>query len=79
MSGRAPRAARLQRQCNAFNARWPVGQRVTVRKDGGDGIETVTRSAAEVLSEHTAVIWLEGISGCYLLDRVTPIANGSSV
>lgn len=65
--------AALQGQCDDFNSRYPVGQRVTVRMDAGDGVSTVTRSRAEVLSGHSAVIWLENISGCYLLDRVTPM------
>jgi hypothetical protein len=65
----------LQRQCDAFNERYPVGQAVTLRKDGGDGIDTRTRSAAQVLSGHTAVIWLEGVAGCYLLDRVAPVTT----
>lgn len=64
-----------QRQCDQFNARYPVGQRVTLRKDGGEGVVTVTRSKAEVLSGHSAVIWLEGVAGCYLLDRVTPLVG----
>ncbi len=59
-------------QADTWNAKWPVGTPVYVRKDGGDIQETFTRSAATVLSGHSAVIWLEGISGCYLLDRVTP-------
>lgn len=67
-----PNAAALQRQCDEFNAACPVGHPVTVRKDAGQMVGTVTRSPAEVLSGHSAVIWLEGISGCYLLDRVTP-------
>lgn len=66
-------AAALQKQCDTFNAAWPVGSTVVVRMDCGDGVQTVTRSEAEVLSGHTAVVWLEKISGCYLLDRVTPI------
>lgn len=65
----------LQRQVDDFNARWPVGQKVSVRKDAGEGTLTTTRSRAEVLSGHSAVIWLDGISGCYLLDRVTPIVD----
>jgi hypothetical protein len=65
-------------QVNAFNSRYPVGQRVSVRKDGGDGVITTTRGPAFVLSGHSAVIWLEGISGCYLLDRVTPIVGGDA-
>lgn len=68
-----PDPAALQRQCDAFNARYAIGQPVTVRKDDGSGVNTTTRAAAEVLGGHSAVIWLEGITGCYLLDRVTPI------
>lgn len=68
---RSPNAKALQRQCDIFNARVPVGSSVDVVKDRGEVIQTVTRSHAIVLSGHTAVIWLEGISGCYLLDRVT--------
>jgi hypothetical protein len=73
-----PSTAALQEQCDRFNARYPVGQKVTVRKDDGEGVSTVTRSKAEVLSGHSAVIWLDGISGCYLLDRVTPVVGGAS-
>lgn len=75
MSRRPPSAKVLQKQVDDFNARYAVGQRVSVRKDGGDGAITTTRAAAEVLSGHSAVIWLDGISGCYLLDRVTPITG----
>jgi hypothetical protein len=71
-----PNPAKLQAQCDAFNARYPVGQKVSVRKDDGAGSITVTRSKAEVLSGHSAVVWLVDISGCYLLDRVTPITEG---
>jgi len=67
--------AALQRECDQFNERFPVGQRVTVHLDCGDSVSTQTRSKAEVLSGHSAVIWLDGIAGCYLLDRVTPITG----
>jgi len=70
---RPPSPAALQRQCDEFNARYPVGQSVTVRMDDGSGRSTTTRSEAQVLSGHSAVIWLDGIAGCYLLDRVTPV------
>jgi hypothetical protein len=56
---------------DAFNAQYPIGTAVLVRRDNGDLQETKTRSCAEVLSGHSAVIWLEDIGGCYLLDRVT--------
>lgn len=64
---------KMQAACDAFNAANAVGTKVTVQLDGkAQPFETVTRSAAEVLSGHTAVIWLEGVTGCYLLDRVKP-------
>jgi hypothetical protein len=78
MSRRPPSPQVLQRQCDEFNARYPVGQTVSIRKDGGDGIITKTRSEAQVLSGHSAVIWLDDVSGCYLLDRVTPITGGAA-
>ncbi len=68
----------LQRQCDEFNARYAVGQKVSVRKDNREATITTTRSAAEVLSGHSAVIWLDGISGCYLLDRVNPVTGEST-
>lgn len=67
----------LQRLCDRFNARYAVGQVVAMRKDSGDAIITKTRSEAQVLSGHSAVIWLDGVTGCYLLDRVTPITGGA--
>ncbi len=73
MSRRPPSAAQLQAACDKFNAANQVGAAVTVQLDGGEIRETVTASEAQVLSGHSAVIWLKGISGCYLLDRVTPV------
>ena len=73
---RNPDASQLRSQCEAFNRKYPVGQKVSVRLDDGSGLLTTTRSEAEVLSGHSAVIWLNGISGCYLLDGVTPIVEG---
>jgi hypothetical protein len=61
-----------QKDCDAWNAKHPVGTAVSVRRDTGEVQEAKTKSPAEMLSGHTAVIWLEGISGCYMLDRVKP-------
>ena len=63
----------MQRHVDLFNGACPVGGKVTVRLDSGEVRETVTRSAAYILSGHTPVVFLEGVRGCYLLDRVTPI------
>lgn len=62
-----------QRVADIWNTANPViGTPVTVTLDTGEQRETVTRSAAEVLGGHTAVVWLEGIVGCYDLRRVRP-------
>lgn len=66
-------ATAQQIACDEFNAAHPVGAAVTVLLDGGEVRETVTTSEAQVLSGHSAVIWLKGVSGCYLLDRVTAV------
>lgn len=58
-----------------WNELYPVGTPVHVRTDSRGTIETVTRSAAELLSGHTAVVWLKGFAGCYSLERVTAISE----
>lgn len=56
-----------------WNLKHRVGDTVTVLKDNGDIVPTTTRSAAEITASGHAVIWLTGISGYYMLDRVTAI------
>lgn len=63
----------LQDEVDRFNAVHPIGQSVSVKLDNGERRVTTTRSEASILSGHSAVIWLDGISGCYALDRVTPL------
>ena len=69
----AQATAKLQAACDKFNAAHQVGAAVSVELDGGEVRETITVSEAQVLSGHTAVIWLDGISGCYDLERVTAL------
>jgi hypothetical protein len=71
------RAIQRQRELANFWSTVPIGTVVSVRKDDGSEVETKTRSAGWLLGEdgngkggHTAVIMLEGISGCYALERV---------
>ena len=64
--------ASLELECQRWNESHPIGTRVVVKKDNGVEFLTRTRSEASVLSGHTAVIFVEGISGCYLLARVSP-------
>jgi len=71
--------AALQAACDQFNAANPVGSPVTVQLDGQEEpLATVTRSSAQVLSGHSAVIWLENVRGCYLLDRVMPALSANA-
>ena len=75
---RHPDFAKLQAQCDAFNAANAVGARVLLKKDFvPEPVTTRTRSEAQVLSGHSAVIWLDGVSGCYALDCVTPIETST--
>jgi hypothetical protein len=64
----------LELEVENWNLKHPVGTQVVVRKDGGDLHEGKTLTKAEILGGHSAVIWVEGIRGCYLLDRVSPKA-----
>lgn len=75
MSRRPPTLAELEDQVRSFNKRWPVGQKVSVRLDDGSGIVTRTTAEAQVLSGHSAVIFLADVRGCYLLNRVTPLGD----
>jgi hypothetical protein len=54
--------------------RWPIGTAVTVTKDDGELVETVTRSAPWRLGS-TWVILVAGISGGYALARVVERAE----
>lgn len=56
-----------------WNSLYRPGQKVILEMDDGSKIETKTRSEAELLSGHSAVCWFEGVRGCYLLERATPL------
>lgn len=60
-----------EKEVMAWNERYPPGTPVRVRLDSGEVLETKTRSDAQMLGGHTAVVWLDGIAGAYLLERVT--------
>ena len=72
-----PNLAKLQKQCDDWNAAHTVGCDVVLTRDSGEAFPTKTRSVAQILSGHSAVIWVDGVSGCYLLDRVKPTVNGA--
>jgi len=65
--------AGTQRDCDEWNSKYPIGTKVIVTLDLGEKVHSVTQSKAEILEGHTAVIWLAGIRGCYLLSRVEAV------
>lgn len=62
-------------ECENWNLKHPVGTIVWLRKDSGDTVHTKTRSEAYVCDSGYAVCFFEGVSGYYLLNRATPIAE----
>lgn len=64
-----------QYEVDAFNALYSIGQRVRYWPGAreGDGIVSNTRTEAQVLSGHTAVVWVDGASGCISLSHVKPL------
>ena len=69
---------KLQQQCDEWNALHPEGTPVRTDMDSGEVRTTTTKSRAQVLNGQEAVIWLDGIRGLYLLDRVTAISAPSA-
>ena len=63
----------LQKEVDDFNAAMPVGTMVRywkmdrVGEPSGSG---KTRTPAQILSGHTAVVWIEGCSGCISVSHV---------
>ena len=72
-----PSAAQLQKQCDKWNAKSPIGTAVSYESIVGRG-ETFrgkSSSEAEVMGGHSAVIWLYGKSGCVSLAHCTAVAE----
>lgn len=65
-------AKELEAEVSKWNDAHPVGTAVKVRMDGGDIKLTTTTSEAWVMGGHSAMIKVEGISGGYMLERVSP-------
>lgn len=70
--------AALDRLVDDWNSRHRIGDPVVVTKDDGSKVETVATTAAYVMGGHTAVIHLEGIRGCYALERVKAAQDSSA-
>lgn len=71
-------AAALGRQCAKWNAAHPIGTTVKYFPVTGNPkfAITKTKSNAYVLSGHTAVLFVEGVSGCVALDNCERIEPG---
>lgn len=70
LSRQSPR--QLQAACDAFNAAHKVGDTITVFSVliGENPKQVQTRSAAQILSGHTAVVYVTGGSGCIALTHI---------
>jgi hypothetical protein len=61
-----PSIKQLEQEVAAFNRRFNVGDPVEYMEviDSGNSQRFTTRSEAQILSGHSAVVWLNGKSGC---------------
>jgi len=68
----ADKAAELRWECDRWNQ---LGTLVEYHPiiDKPEHRLRKTRTPAQVLSGHTAVVWLEGESGCVALDACVPV------
>lgn len=71
---RPPSLAERQAAVADFNARHAVGDAFWAYKGlrGENPIACVLRTPAELLSGHTPVAWLDGVSGCIALTHLEP-------
>lgn len=64
-----------QKEADAWNAVVKVGDTVEyIDHPGAPAQQFTTASAAEVLSGHTAVVWLNGKSGCVCVSHCKRVA-----
>lgn len=75
MRRQPPSVKAQERQVREWNETFPIGIPVKVELDGGNEFNTVTTTEAQMLGEHTAVIWVQGNESCYLLERVRPLGR----
>lgn len=70
---------REQKIVERWNKKYPVGTEVVVNKGfAGDFehlVRTVTISEAKTIGSDSGdpVVWMKGVSGCYILTHVIPI------
>ena len=68
-----------QKEVEKFNAKVKVGDEVEYSEVIGLGEvkRYVTATPAEVLSGHTAVVWLKGKSGCVAVSHCSPLRGAA--
>ncbi|OUM00739.1 hypothetical protein [Variovorax sp. JS1663] len=67
---------RLQAEVDAFNDHVPLGAEVDYFEyEGAPLVRFKTRTLAQILSGHTAVVWLEGKSGCVCTSHCIPVTT----
>ena len=65
---------RLQAEVEAFNARVPLDTEVDYFEyEGAPLVRYKTRTEAQILSGHTAVVWLKGKAGCVCVSHCIPV------
>ncbi len=69
-----PSQAERQRAVTDFNARYTIGDAFWAYTGlrGENPIACTLRTPAELLSGHTPVAWLNGVSGCIALTHLEP-------
>ena len=70
------RELREQKVCDKFNAAHPVGTKVRYWKGAREGDPSgvaQTRVPAQVLSGHTAVVWVVGEPACIAMSHVQAV------
>lgn len=76
-----PSFHQMNAACSDWNAKNPVGTLVSFESIKGQGETHRGKSTteAQVMGGHSAVIWLEGKSGCVALDHCTAVEQKSTV
>lgn len=66
-----------QKKAEEFNKKYPIGTPVRYWPGArhGKGCESKTRTDAQLLGNHTAVVWVENFPACLALSHIAPIVE----
>jgi len=74
MTRRTHTQKHLQAEVDRFNSTVPLGGAVDYYEISGAPLQRYrTRTEAQILSGHTAVVWLEGKTGCVCVSHCMPV------